>query len=218
MRLNKELWKPKGFTPEECRRNTETHLENVRNEMGDRVMLPSLEMARVREPEDVREEYVTPTQMKDDMVHLFDTQRVHERKLTLGLTQFRPEGVSCTLSSESGLIREYTEQERWNVWYREVLGVVIAYGNSCCRDGFKRDACERSKEDSLEVLDLDVIYSIWSALRVGNVRFEKLEEVYDSIKSIPVVFFREQCDRCRRRRTEDARKYVSDSDRSTKWA
>ena len=168
------------------------------------------ETSRVGEPESIeKHEYVIPSQLKDDMVHLFDFQLKQRQLLNPVFTYFTPDGVQCTLSAHERFPEDSTEETRYRICYREVVRVVYAYGLCSLMFGIKQELGEQSDEDSLEVLDFDAVLSIQKALEKATLHCSSVDEVHQSIMSIPVSTWGEQRDRLRRYRDRRVMHVVS---------
>lgn len=157
---------------------------------------------------DERRAYVTPEEMREHMITLFDAQRAYERRLS-GVVFFQPGKVDYNLGLE-GSVREYTEATRLWLYYRDVL-LAAHYHLLRLFDHSGRE--EGSDED---VLVLDHA-SITERLRQGNrgslecrgyrgtLVWNTVDEVYESISMIGVMSLREQRDR-RQRELREQRK------------
>lgn len=147
---------------------------------------------------DERRAYVTPEEMREHMITLFDAQRAHERRLS-GVVHFQPSKVDYNLGLE-GSVREYPEATRLWLYYHDVLLATHYHLLGL----FDHSGREEGTDEDVLVLDHA---SITERLRQGNRGslewrgylgtpvWNTVDEVYESINSIGAKSLREQRDR-----------------------
>lgn len=155
---------------------------------------------------DKRRVYVTPEKMREHMITLFDRQIEEERELDLDSVQFFPDRVDADLSAS--FAEQSSEEARNVICFVNVLSVARTYLMGCCEHGMQ-GLPEEVADDDIRVLDSWHIGKRgWDAVCIEGPSYGTTKEVYQSIESIRVVSFRDQCRvraEQRRRRSRAAR-------------